>query len=196
MAFRARYLTLAAPAVLVAAAIGMPQAAAGPRVGDFTADLAPVNQDGTGTATISQVGTNLTVHLQADGLDDGVHVAHIHGVRLVPNGCPTPGDDADGNGLVDIAEGLPSYGPVQVTISQGTNDRGPSLEYTRSFKLRDSGEAVASLGDLDRYAVVVHGVDLDGDGSATNPDAAGDGNDPDDNEISMPALCGEIERDG
>ena len=134
------------------------------------------------------------MHLRADGLDDGIHVAHIHGIRQALNECPTLAMDTDGNGLVDFAEGLPAYGPVQVTLSNGTNDRGTSLDYTRDFKHLDSGDGIASLGDLNQYAIVVHGVDLDGDGLATNPDVDGDGpGDPDDQEISMPALCGTIE---
>ena len=39
---------------------------------------------------------------------------------------------------------------------------------------------------------MIHGVDLDGDGLASKPDVDGDGPDPEDSEISMPALCGVI----
>ncbi|MGH3678939.1 MAG: CHRD domain-containing protein, partial [Natronosporangium sp.] len=167
-------------------------ASAGPRVGEFQADPAPLNQDGQATVTLRQRGTQLTVQLQAAGLDDGVHLAHIHGVRQTQNTCPTLAADADGNGVVDFAEGLPAYGGVQRTVSNGTDDRGTSLAYTREFTQLDSGAATASIGSLDQYAFVVHGVDLDGDGAATNPDVDGDGPDPDDNEISMPALCGVV----
>lgn len=177
--------------VLVLIAAASP-ASAGPRVGDFRADLAPLNQDGQGVVTLSQLGTHLTAHVQAAGLDDGVHLAHVHGLRQTENVCPTLAADTDGNGVVDFAEGLPAYGPVQRTMSDGTNDRGVSLEYTREFTHLDSGDAIASSGSLDQFAVVVHGVDLDGDGAATNPDVDGDGPDPDDNEISMPALCGVV----
>jgi hypothetical protein len=183
---------LAAP-VLLLTAVSSP-AAAGPRVGGFAADLAPLNQDGDGHVTLVQQGTHLTVHLQAAGLDDGIHVAHIHGLRQAQSECPTLALDADGNGLVDLVEGLPAYGPVQVTLSQGTNDRGTSLDYSRVFTHMDSGDAVASLGDLEQFAIVVHGVDLNGDGVASNPDVDGDGpGDHDDHEITMPALCGTIE---
>lgn len=192
MRHRNLYVLLVAP-VLLAAATGLP-AQATPRVGEFTADLAPLNQDGEGVATLIQQGTTLTVHLQAAGLDGGVHVAHIHGRRQAQNECPTLALDSDGNGLVDLVEGLPAYGPVQVTLSRGTNDRGSSLDYSRTYLHLDSGDAIASLGDLDRYAIVVHGVDLNGDGVATNPDVEGDGaGDHDDHEITMPALCGTIE---
>lgn len=190
-----RYLIPVA-AVALGVVVGLPQASAAPRVGDFTADLAPLNQDGTGTVSLTQRGTTLTVDLQAAGLDDGIHVAHIHGVEKVENVCPTASADTDGDGLVNIAEGLPFYGPVQRTLSQGTSDQGTSIGYVRVFAHRDNGDAVASLGSLDRYVVVVHGVDLDGDGVANNPDVEGDGPDADDNEISMPALCGVVEMGG
>jgi hypothetical protein len=190
---RRLYALLAVPFV-VAAAAAAPPAEAAPRVGTFSVHLGPLNQDGTGSVTLVQQGTMVTVHLQASGLDGGVHVAHLHGVRQAMNECPTLAFDRDGNGLVDLAEGLPAYGPVQVTLSQGTNDRGTSLDYTRTYAHLDSGDGVASLGALDRYVVVVHGVDLNGDGLATNPDVQGDGpGDPDDHEITMPALCGTVE---
>jgi hypothetical protein len=192
MRHRSAYALLAVP-VLIAVISAVPDAQAAARAGTFTANLAPLNQNGTAVATLTQQGTTLTVHLQASGLNGGVHLAHLHGLRQAQNECPTLALDRDGNGLIDLAEGVPAYGPVQVTLSQGTNDRGTVLDYTRTYKHLDSGDGIASLGDLDRYVVVVHGVDLDGDGLATNPDVQGDGPDPDDHEITMPAVCGVVE---
>jgi hypothetical protein len=189
-----RLPALIAATALVSAVTGLPAAAqANPGMGQFTANLAPLNQDGHGSVQLEQRGTLLTVALRASGLDDGIHVAHIHGIRQAQNECPTLASDADGNGLVDFAEGLPSYGPVQVTLSNGTADRGPALDYTRTYTHLDSGDGIASIGDLSQYAIVVHGVDLNGDGTATNPDVQGDGTDADDHEITMPAVCGTIE---
>lgn len=113
-----------------------------PRVGGFTADLAPLNQDGEGVATLAQTGTNVSVHLRASGLDGGVHVAHIHGLRQAQNECPTLARDVDGNGLVDPGEGLPLYGPVQVTLNQGPTARGttarPACSPRRSVRCRSA----------------------------------------------------------
>ena len=189
-------LAFATSGVLVslAAAYTGSAAAAGPRTGGFAADLAAVNAGGSGHVQLEQTGTNLVVDLTAVGLDDGIHVAHIHGVKQAQAECPGLVADTDGNGLVDIGEGLPFYGPVVRTLSNGTNDRGTSLAYQRTFKQLDNGDGIASLGPLDDYAVVVHGVDIDGNGQATNPDALGDGAGNADNEISMPALCGAIVR--
>jgi len=158
--------------------------------------LAPLNVDGQGRAKLRERDGELVVKLRAEGLDDGIHIAHIHGIRQAENECPDLSFDTDHNGFVDLLEGLPAYGPVQITLSDGLNDRGTKIKYNRTYPLLDGGDALSELGDLSQYAVVVHGVDLDGDHLATNPNAGGDAvDDQDDNEISMPALCGTIEED-
>ncbi|TNM41964.1 hypothetical protein FHP29_08315 [Nocardioides albidus] len=190
-------LALACPVLAAAGSAGSAGAAAqgSAPTGAYSADLAPVNHGGSGHVELDLLGTRLAVSLTASGIDDGVHVAHIHGIRQAQAECPALGRDVDGNGLVDLVEGLPDYGPVVRTLSNGTSDRGTDLQYERTFKLLDNGDAIASLGRLDQYAVVVHGVDIDGDGRATDPDVQHDGSDPDDNEVSMPALCGVISPD-
>lgn len=188
---RSQSLVVLACTVPLLAIAGTSQGAT-PRA--FTADLAPVNHGGHGDVQLQQRGTHLTVDLEAHGLDDGTHVAHIHGIRQAQAECPSLARDANADGLVDFLEGLPDYGPVLRTLSEGTSDQGTDLGYVRSFKHLDNGDGIASLGRLDQYAVVVHGVDLDGDGVATKPDVHGDGGDADDNEITMPALCGVIVR--
>lgn len=195
-------LTLAAALVVAAAAVPAAQAQNHPghdHEGDasrFEADLNALNVDGQGRAKLRQRNGELVAELLARGLDDGIHVAHIHGIRQAENECPDLSSDTDRNGFVDVVEGLPAYGPVQITLSDGLSDRGTRIKYTRTYTMLDGGGAISELGDLSQYAIVVHGVDLDGDHLATNPNAGGDAaNDPDDNEISMPALCGTIEED-
>ena len=162
----------------------------------FEADLAPLNVDGQGRAKLRERNGKLVVKLRAQGLDGGIHVAHIHGMRQAENECPDHSFDTDRNGFVDLLEGLPAYGPVQITLSNGLNDTGTKIKYTRTYTMLDRGDALSELGDLSQYAIVVHGVDLNGDHLANNPNAGGDvTDDQDDNEISMPALCGKIERD-
>lgn len=177
---------------LVVAAVATSSIGATPRVGEFSAELMPLNEDATGSVDLAQRGTNLDVHVMVEGLDGGMHLAHIHGIKQAENECPTLADDANSDGRVDFLEGLPSYGPVQVTLSRA-GDTGTMLDYTRSFRHLDSGDGTASLGALDQYAIVIHGVDLDGSGTVDNPDVDGNGaGDPPGNEISMPALCGVI----
>lgn len=166
------------------------------RADRFEAELEPVNTDGDGSVKLRQRDGKLVVKLRAEGLDDGIHVAHIHGIPQAQSECPGSSLDTDGNGFVDLIEGLPAYGPVQVTLSSGLSDTGTRLRYERSYTMRDNGNSLESLGDLSQYAIVVHGVDLNQDHMATNPDAGGDGQpNAADNEISMPALCGVIEVD-
>lgn len=166
------------------------------RADRFEADLEPVNTDGDGRVKLREREGKLLVKLKAKGLDGGIHVAHIHGMARAESECPGSSFDTDGNGFVDLVEGLPAYGPVQVTLSRNLSDTGTRLRYQRSYTMRDNGDSLESLGDLSQYAIVVHGVDLDHDHMATNPDAGGDGQpNPADNEISMPALCGVIEVD-
>lgn len=183
-------------AALSAAALGVPAAQAHLRHHNFEAELHAVNHHGAGEVDLKQFKNKLRVKLEADGLDGGIHLAHIHGLQQAQNECPDATFDVDHNGFVDIAEGLPAYGPVQITLSNGLSDVGRDLKYRRMFATLDDGQPISALGNLDQYAIVVHGVDLDGDGVATNPDVDGDSAaDPDDNEISMPALCGTIEMD-
>lgn len=182
---RLRTVALLASSPVLVALAGLPAAQARPGSQVFTADLSPVNSPGHGKVTVVQHGSELTVHLTARGLDPGMHMAHIHGVIGLDNTCPTPAADTNGDGLVDFAEGLPAYGPVQITLRHGSPDDGSTVQLTEKFTATDAGGAIGALGALDNYAIVVHGVDLDGDGRAATASA-----DPAHNEISMPALCG------
>lgn len=180
-------VTVAAPVIVLAVA----STSTGARVGGhFEATMQPVNSpDAHGTVALEQQGTTLDVHVMVEDLDGGTHVAHIHGIRRAENECPALSADTNGDGNIDFLEGFPAYGPVQRTLSTQA-DQGTTLDYTRRFKLLDNGDGIASLGDLSQYAVVIHGVDLDGDGIASKGST-----DPALNEISMPALCGVIVRE-
>ena len=61
----------------------------------------------------------LTVAIAARGLEaNQTHIQHIHGF---PDGTdattPTLAQDADGDGYVELAEGVPAYGPVLLNLS-------------------------------------------------------------------------------
>jgi hypothetical protein len=186
MRLRTVALLASAPA-LAAAVAGLPAANASSGAQVFRAELSPVNSPGQGKVTIVQNGSQLTVHLTARGLDPGMHMAHIHGVIGIDNTCPTPAADTNGDGLVDFAEGLPAYGPVQITLRHGDASDGSTVQLTQKFTATDAGGSIGALGALDSYAIVVHGVDLNGDGTASTVST-----DPAQNEITMPALCGVI----
>ena len=88
--------------------------------------------------------------------------------------CPTLAADQNGDGLINTVEGLPSYGPIAVSFTT-TGDTSPSsglavdrfpvanpggsVNYKRTFEVSD--EVAENLGD---FAIVQHGVDLNGNG--------------------------------
>src|SRR6056297_221039 len=62
----------------------------------FSADLAPLNVLGGGTAEVTVSGGQANVIIEADDLSPSVapHAQHIHGALGTPNQCPDP-DTAD-----------------------------------------------------------------------------------------------------
>ena len=186
--------SLAAVLTATGAAAGGPNGAAS-QGGEktFAAQLSPVAHDpardsgsaATGAAELSLIGRRLTTELTAAGTSANLpHAMHIHGARQAANECPGPDrrDDITDDGLIETAEGLPDYGPVQVsfTTSGDTSpdstfaldrfpvaDAGGSLAYEQSFRV--PGKVASRLGDLH---IVVHGHDLNGNGSYDGPDSA------------------------
>lgn len=90
----------------------------------FEAYLAPLNNSGvTGKATIQYSKDGMfKVLVEARGLAaDRNHPQHIHG--FMPDGdmpnknavCPPPGA-AGADGLIDLVDGLPFYGPVLIPL--------------------------------------------------------------------------------
>jgi hypothetical protein len=173
----------------------------------FQADLQELNGSGaSGTATLTLDGDQLTVEIQSQGLAPGLpHAQHIHGdlpeMELVSQ-CPTTAaDDSDGDGLVSTVEGQPKYGMIKSSITT-EGDTGPdsglaverfptasddgSVSYSRTYTV---GPDVSD--DLGEYAIVQHGVDLDGSGmydgdapSSLDPELP--------LEATIPANCGTL----
>ena len=92
---------------------------------------------------------------------------------------------------MSVGEGVPSYGAVRVSFttsgdtsptSGGTLERFPvadgegELGYSRTLGI--PAEVAANVGN---FAIVQHGVDLNGNGAYDNP-----------LEVSLPATCGKI----
>ena len=81
------------------------------RAASFKGTLITLNNSGvTGTFTVEQMGQGqIRVSIHATGLEPTTnpHVAHIHGVQGKTNAsCPTMAQDTDGDGYVELAEGL------------------------------------------------------------------------------------------
>jgi hypothetical protein len=179
------------------------------RVGAFSATTTPVQDGGgsglnvTGTATLTLHGNQLTAHIEASGLSPNLpHLMHIHGTIGMENDCPSPVSAFDDNndGFIDTAEGLPAYGPIDVTFSTfGSTTPGNALNldaaavadgtghltYDRTFKI--PGKVAVNLDELH---VVIHGADLDGSTEYDGVDGSLGAGIP--LEAEIPVSCGAI----
>jgi hypothetical protein len=171
----------------------------------FQADLAPLNNSGaSGTANLALEGDQLTTDIASEGLAPGLpHAQHIHGLEQAMSECPTILNDQNGDNLVNTTEGEPSYGPILTSLTtEGDTspesalavDRFPvanedgTLTYDRTF-----GVPTNVADRLEDFAIVQHGVDLNGNG-VYDEEAAGPSDlDPSlPQEATIPANCGVI----
>jgi hypothetical protein len=173
----------------------------------YTANLLELNDsggEGTATFVYDSEENTLRVQVQASGLDDGIHLMHIHG-RFDDSGNPIDSvtplpesqfDNDPADGILTVAEGAPAYGPIILPLvesgSANSNNfpSGTSIDYDRTFDF-DAPNAqtffsfigetndrydVADLLPLMLREIVVHGVNENGEYIP-----------------SLPALAGEIE---
>jgi hypothetical protein len=157
-----------------------------------------------GMAHVARRGDRIKVTLKARGLSPKLpHAVHIHGKNAAELAF-CPGADRRGgivdDGLIETAEGVPDYGPVQVSFTTRGDtsaksvlalDRFPiarpngKLTYKRSFSIPS---AIAQR--LEEKHIVVHGDDLDRDGkyggriTALGAPLEGE----------LPVACGELDR--
>jgi hypothetical protein len=179
----------------------------------FRADLGTLNQSGvTGFAEFARDGDRLTARIEAEGLEPGeVHIQHIHG-RVAEDGSsldsysPTPGADADGDGFVELAEGLPSYGPILLNLTNppgGGLDAFPTasdgqIRYEQTFDLSEQGVlpdgfTSEDLLPLSFREVVIHGLSVDGSaGAGTTGEVDGTSG----YKLVLPVAAGPIEAVG
>ncbi len=137
----------------------------------FEAELAPLNDSGVeGTVSVSQLGGTLRVQTMATGAAPGEN--HPQRLHVLPDGAPgaCPDEEADTNDddVVTQEESVGTYGPVAIELTpvpaadddgnllfQGTFDAGPELE------------------SVEGGAIVVHGVEADGEYQENVPAACG-----------------------
>ena len=206
---------LAVPATLALSA----GAAFAVSAGHFQADLhaVPHNHvaDGgsnvNGHAVLNLTGRTLDIELSATGLTPGEpHAMHIHGDTQAANECP--GINADTNtgdpidpeqlhrgtpdGLISLGEGLPDYGPIDVSLTvTGDTSAGSGLSLERFLTADANGridyhrsvvvpkDVAKNLGNLH---IVVHGADLPGDADTSSLSSLF--------EATLPVACGEIDK--
>jgi hypothetical protein len=170
----------------------------------FTADLNPLNRSGAhGHAILQKDGRTLDTKIYSTGMAPKLpHAQHIHGFKQAVSECPTLAASGRDN-LITTAEGLPSYGPIQVSLTTRADtspasalavDRFPVansvgfLRYERTFSVPSS---VAS--NLGKKAIVQHGVDLNHNGRYDFKSAGRSELDPSlPQEATIPANCGVI----
>jgi hypothetical protein len=157
-----------------------------------------------GMAHVMRQGDSIMVKLRAQGLSPNLpHAVHIHGkdageLAFCPGADRRAGIVDDG--LIETADGVPDYGPVQVSFTTTGDtseksvlalDRFPVampnglLTYERSFSIPSP---IAQR--LEEKHIVIHGDDLDRDGKyggrTTALGAPLEG--------ELPVACGELKR--
>ena len=154
----------------------------------YTADLAMLNESGvSGTAEITLTRNEITVKIQATGLEPNkLHPQHIHGfIENRRNAtCPPPSADTNGDGIIDLVEGLPFYGPIiqdlYVPIDTYPMAVDGDIDYERTKTLGETefveeGQVAtySELRPLQNRTIVLHGMTVDGEYVATLPVACG-----------------------
>lgn len=139
---------------------------------EYRASLGALNHSGVhGTATLMLEGNMLTVSIEAMGLEAGKpHPQHIHGFMENNRNstCPTSSFDTNGDGLIDLGESVPAYGPILLDLApMPTADAMGKVSYTRTFTIN------SNLLPLQNRAIVLHGLTVNGEYIATLPVACG-----------------------
>src|SRR5215217_6345486 len=171
----------------------------------YKADLNPLNRSGAeGNAILEKEGKKkVETEIHTKGLASKLpHAQHIHGFKKAMSECPTLAASGRDN-LITTAEGLPSYGPIQVSLTTRGDtspnsalavDRFPvanakgTVEYERTFSVPSN---VAK--NLGKKVIVQHGVDLNDNGRYDFKAAGKSELDPSlPQEATIPATCGVI----
>lgn len=157
----------------------------------YEADLTALNATGgieaaEGTARLTIADGRFTARVTASSVKPGaLHVQHIHATAE----CPPPSADTNGDGYIDVIEGVPFYGEILVPLDgdlsaqaagamgfPAANAEG-QVDYTQSTSLDalladlraedpNPDDAITRLGEgedlgLEGRHVVVHGVSPD-----------------------------------
>ncbi len=143
----------------------------------YTVDFSELNGSGvTGMAELTLIGDQLTVKIEATGLEpDMLHPQHIHGFKENNRNstCPPASADDDGDGLVELGEGLPFYGPVLLPLTPFPTAPDGIIEFEMTYTV-DS-----SVTPLQNRAIVLHGMTVTIDDVETYI-------------ATLPVACGQI----
>ncbi len=161
----------------------------------YSVSLSSMNNSGvSGTASLLLMDNKLTVKIDASGLEaNKPHPQHIHGFENDSNAVcpPSPGEagfaaaDTNGDGVIDLVEGLPFYGPVMLELYIPIDefpvaDANGEIHFMRTFELgevefEEEGEVISltDLTPLQNRTIVLHGMTFNGEYDATLPVACG-----------------------
>lgn len=131
----------------------------------------------------------LTVRIQAEGLDEGVHLQHMHGFETGQDAVtPNKRDDKDDDGFVELLEGLPDYGGILLNLDDEdggfpvTSGRNGSFVFEQTYHLQGddepheahAGDSVTTFRNLDLNHLVIHGMKVPGGAGKGTPGEVGD----------------------
>ena len=187
------------------------------------AELTELNNSGaSGSATVVVRNQKIRqIDVWAQGLTpDAPHAQHIHYGEQAMNECPSLFQDENGDGRVNTVEGIPSYGPVVVSLNT-TGDTSPasfldvsrfpvawdgSYHYSRdNIEFTDvagtgypgatgtgTAKQIADAIRAGEGVLVIHGVDYDGNGvyNFSDPEGASELDPSLPAEATDPAVCG------
>jgi hypothetical protein len=153
----------------------------------YRVDFDALNHSGvSGKAMLTLTSTTLTVKINAWGLEaNKLHPQHIHGQmdRNKQSTCPTWSADVNMDGIISLAEGLPAYGDVVLSLTPfPTATTNGEIHFEHSYSLAElasgTGEHMVDVNaltsHLNKRAIVLHGMTVNGEYIATLPVACGE----------------------
>ncbi len=197
--------TAAVAGIQASSATEAEKPAAAPSHVHLEADLNSLNDSGaSGHAHAEITGHQAHVRIDARRLAKGLpHAQHLHFGADARNECPSVFDDDNFDHRLNVAEGVPAYGPIlkSLTTSGDTSpksglavDRFPTTpkgveKYERTINFAPG--AVLRAIKTGKGVIVIHGVDHNGNGTYDFDGAGASELDPSlPAEATDPALCG------